>query len=322
MFNLWSDPTLVPGCGQYEKYDPGWAELLFAYQGSDRAIFPQGGTVIDVPDTLKLVLAGDWGTATEPAVSTIRSLMLAEHADFTIHLGDVYYAGEPSEEAAFASAWPAGAMGSLALNSNHEMYGGGFGYLQTLANPKFAAQGGKTYFALRNSRWLIVGLDTARSSTSFLYKDGALDMAQLAWLDSLVGGRHLILMSHHDGFNLACLDDAQFSTSTAMLYKPLWEQLKPYPRHLWYWGHVHSPIVFTGARCVGHGGVPYLPFHGNPRLYGDHDVSVEWVETDIIAGSQRAPSGFAVLRLDGLAVQEQFVDELGRARWQTSYRVS
>ena len=45
-----------------------------------------------------------------------------------------------------------------ALNGNHEMYSGGFGYFKLIL-PAFEQD--SSYFALQNEHWLLVGLDTA-----------------------------------------------------------------------------------------------------------------------------------------------------------------
>jgi hypothetical protein len=304
-------------------------QALTAYQASldptTHRPFPQGGIVIDIPDTVKIVLAGDWGTNCDPATGPIRDLMLAEAAAYTIHVGDTYYSGSPAENDAFAAMWPAGSMGSFNLTSNHDMYSALTGYLQTLADPKFEAQGGKLYFALRNANWLVIGLDSASHSTDFLYKEGVLDQRQLGWLNGLIAEderRGVILLSHHDGFNLEALDaEPQEPRPKGIIYKSLWSQVtRPAGRPFrWFWGHVHAPYVASnGCRCIGHGGIPYLPFPDFYSDFGDEAVRILWAETATAKTGNplRAPNGFAVLRLDGPAITEQLIDEGGRAVWQ------
>jgi hypothetical protein len=320
-----TDPTLIPTDERYGKFDSGWVRALTARQESVKRPFPIDGIIVDVPDTLTIAMAGDWGTNAAPANTSIRDLMIAENPDLTIHLGDVYYAGQPEEEEAFAAMWPAGKLGSFHMNSNHSMYGGGAGYLQTLADPKFAMQGGKSYFALRNKSWLIIGLDTAYSSPDFLYKEGHLDDRQLVWLKSVLDGagqRGVILLTHHDGFNLQALDsEPQNPQPTGIVWKPLWTQVinlvgSPFSPLRWYWAHVHCPVVYSnGCRCIGHGGVPYLPFPGFYRDHGDENVRVLFTETEAVSGL-RGANGFVVVRLDGPTITEQLVDERGLSRWQ------
>ena len=48
-----------------------------------------------IDDRVKISIAGDWGTGTDEA-RIVAAAMENSDPDFTIHLGDVYYAGECS----------------------------------------------------------------------------------------------------------------------------------------------------------------------------------------------------------------------------------
>src|SRR5207253_2455371 len=90
-------------------------------------------------DSLKIALIGDWGTGPwtdgtipYPAVEVMNQVKQLT-PDFTIHLGDVYYAGtagfgSDEEVKNFVDLWVSGTRGSFMLNSNHEMYSGAQGY--------------------------------------------------------------------------------------------------------------------------------------------------------------------------------------------------
>ncbi len=93
-----------------------------------------------------------------------------------MHLGDIYYSGTEQEvDERFLKVWPDDAATmNRALNGNHEMYSGGFGYFK-LVLPKFGQDG--SYFAVQNDDWLLVGLDTA-------YIDHDMDNAQVGWLNA------------------------------------------------------------------------------------------------------------------------------------------
>ena len=48
------------------------------------------------------------------------------------------------------------------MNANHDMFTGGHGFFEFLdTDPRFARQGGASYFALENEHWLVAALDTA-----------------------------------------------------------------------------------------------------------------------------------------------------------------
>jgi len=87
---------------------------------------------------VRVSIAGDWGTGTSEAESVANCLkQFSPH--FTIHIGDVYYVGDPQSvnenclgiknpnNNYDAVTWPIGSKGSFALNGNHEMYANGTG---------------------------------------------------------------------------------------------------------------------------------------------------------------------------------------------------
>ena len=99
---------------------------------------------------------------------------------YSIHLGDVYYVGDPAEVGAnflgipnpryqFAPCkWPLGSEGAFALNGNHEMYALGYGYFDHIL-PKLGVRGSPhgqraSYFCLENDHWRIIALDTSYNS--------------------------------------------------------------------------------------------------------------------------------------------------------------
>jgi hypothetical protein len=280
-----------------------------------------GDVVYPLPETTTIAIAGDWGTGNASS-RAIAAQMQALKPDYTIHLGDVYYSGTESEEQSrFVDLWPAGKFASLALNSNHEMYSGGKGYFGVaLSNAKFRQQRGFSYFALINSTWMVIGLDSAYAATSS-YQRGALNDAQIRWLRALMasnlarvagGPKSVVLLTHHQGMEL---DDGS-------RVDPLWSQVTEalgQAPHRWYWGHVHgvaafNPVDVAGTemhgRLVGHGGIPYALDPLNPAL--------AWVENQTAGDPeipQRGRNGFALLSFTDDGLQETFYDEFGNVRW-------
>src|SRR5262249_29963830 len=137
------------GIGKYEQLDPGWVTTLIYYLAlklgvrtvSSLATFgttPATVTAQGAPVTV--ARRGDWGTGSwedgvlqSPAVE-VMSQVAKLSPDYTIHLGDVYYAGTAGllgsneEVANFVDLWAGGSKASFMLNSNHEMYSGAQGY--------------------------------------------------------------------------------------------------------------------------------------------------------------------------------------------------
>ena len=115
-----------------------------------------------------------------------------------------------------------------------------------------------SYFALQNSNWLLVGLDTA-------YVDHDLDAQQVAWLNLVIkestaasGGKakKLVLFSHQQLFS-------RLDTQGPKLRQALRHLLDAKAVTAWYLGtrasmcHLRSPRGLQHyGRCLGNGGIP------------------------------------------------------------------
>jgi hypothetical protein len=321
------------GTGKYQQLDPGWAEsfavfLEAAILGTNHP-FVETPQVIPIPDSVRIALAGDWGTGdwrtpANPAPSTnVGRHMSSLHPDLTIHLGDVYYSGSSDQEHyELVDIWPKGTVGSLALNSNHEMYSGAKPYFQAIANPPFEIQKGCSFFALENTNWIVVGLDSAYYSDAYsIYLDGALFPAHMpnvqnAFLlqqgaKAAARGKKVIVLTHHNG-----LDET--GTTTNALYDQV---MNAFPDGAgpayWYWGHLHVGVVYrnrdpqghnVACRCCGHGALPWgqATELDNPNVLWYEKRSAN--DPDV---PQRVLNGFAMLSLDGPDINEVFYDEEG-----------
>jgi hypothetical protein len=323
---------VIWGTGKYEELDPGWAEAFAVYLESLLPMF--GGKhpfmaapqVIPIPDDVQIGIAGDWGTgnwrtAANPAPGTdVGKHMAFLQPHLTIHLGDVYYAGTSDQEQhLLVKLWPQGSIGSLALNSNHEMYSGAKPYFAAISNPPFALQKGCSYFALENSLWVIVALDSAYfSPEAGLYMDGSLGPdggTQVQFLKQQAAkGKKVIVLTHQNGLT----GDGSSATN-------LWKQvMTAFPvgtgPAYWYWGHMHAGIVYQAkmpgnilCRCCGHGALPWgqaSELTGNPNVLWYEDRSAN--DPDI---PERVLNGFAMLYLNGPKIEEIFYDENGGVAW-------
>ena len=178
----------IVALSKYANLDGEWVGSLIHYI---EIIFNGKNTFNSTParikitdsDSITIALIGDWGTGIWPdgdqhkcPAILVRDKVKALHPDYTIHLGDVYYSGtEDEEENYFVKHWVSGSRGTLALNSNHEMYSGARGYFQkALKNPLFQIQQNTSYFSIEFENWIILGLDSAYYDTSPLYQEGAL----------------------------------------------------------------------------------------------------------------------------------------------------
>lgn len=308
------------GFGKWELLDPDWTEALTSWllHLHHRAPFNDQPVTLTIPDRVKLAIAGDFGTGpwcpTAPSTKVARALA-AQGADYTIHLGDVYYAGKPEEcTKALIDVWPLGSRGGFTLNSNHEMYSGAIPYFTATLPKLFTLQKGCSYFALQNRDWLIVGLDTAYAADPWnLYLDGNIEGRQLEWLAALPKDKRVILLSHHQGL------DEKGEQPTAV-YQQVVSALGRAPDY-WYWGHLHNGIVYREyqgmrSRCVGHGAIPY---GAADEL--EHVDAVLWYESERAQDPTlpaRVLNGLAVVELDGASLSEAMLDENGGTRWSST----
>jgi hypothetical protein len=243
-------------------------------------------------DTVRIALAGDWGTGTDEA-ERVADQMKKFQPHFTIHIGDVYYVGDPPEVNENCLGikspnnnydpvvWPIGSRGSFALNGNHEMYANGGGYFDVLLPRLGLCVAGKmsgqqtSFLCLQNNRWRIIAIDTAYNSGGFpvleqipvidkipgLRGDCKLPDELIEWLAAVVlqrqDNRGLILMSHHQYYS-------GFEDQFPKPARQLWNAGITRPV-LWFWGHEHRLAgydLYGGdrlqafGRCVGHGGMP------------------------------------------------------------------
>ncbi|MEZ4314786.1 MAG: hypothetical protein R3F14_42770 [Polyangiaceae bacterium] len=126
------------GDGRYEvKFDDrdltGWVGSFFRdwikRLRKHRFLAPPAAPEV-IGNTCRVALLGDWGTGLYGAPRCALSIKEAKPAfDVVVHLGDIYYAGNPGEvRERFLAHWPEvpGAL-SRAVNANHEMYSGGEG---------------------------------------------------------------------------------------------------------------------------------------------------------------------------------------------------
>jgi hypothetical protein len=260
----------LPSGGQEVKFGTGlaggdwfgWLRSLIDWVDRRDAHSLMRPTTIDaapLPESARIALASDWGTGLygAPKISdTIRRLSHDRKFDLLMHLGDIYYSGTKDEvQERFLDVWPSDAATiSRALNANHEMYSGGFGYFQ-LALPALGQQ--SSYFAFRNTHWLVVGLDTA-------YVDHDIDTEQVAWLNLVINDaladednpRKVLLFSHQQPFS-------RLNSQGPKLQQALGHLLSSRAITAWYWGHEHACVLYDQhpqwglfGRCLGNGGIP------------------------------------------------------------------
>ena len=281
--------------GWLKSFLVSWAKKKSDYHDMLR---PANAIQDSLPDTARIAVFSDWGTALYGAPHIADAIRRAGAFDVVMHLGDVYYAGTKEEmRKRFLKVWPfvAGAR-NRGLNSNHDMYSGGHAYFG-LVLPRFDQA--SSYFAMQNDYWTLVCLDTA-------YKDFDLDTEQIDWIRDVLdqaGQRKVVFFSHHQLFSR--LDD-QGKELAKRLSKILEAQQVDY----WFWGHEHRCVIYDAhetwglrGRCVGHGGIPQK--RGSVKD-GDIFQSVGVYQWRHLSGKNGVPASLA---LDGPNVHIPWKDK-------------
>lgn len=296
----------------FHPRDPKWLSVLYQRLRArvrGKAPFVEHQRLEDfrfgLPSRATVALVSDWGTGNVHAAAVARQIS-ARSPDQVIHLGDVYYSGTPREmQANFLDVWRAhgpAAARYWALNANHDMYSGGYGYFQHVL-PAFGQPA--SYFTLENSAWRLIGLDSA-------YVGHNLNAPQIAWLRGQFSGdaKNILLTHHH------------LLSPFRKRGNALEEQLDPYIAEGrlwgWIWGHEHHLIEFADyrgvkCRCIGHGSLPYLP--PDRRRRRQPDEIVRWETRPSPLQPSRGIHGFALLTFDGPSLHIEYVDEEGGTAW-------
>ena len=301
---------------QYSNLDPHWAEVVWEkakllLKGKHKFTTHKSGEDFrfTMKDKTTIAIVGDWGGGND-AAQAVAERIRKINPDHIIHLGDVYYAGTEKEiRERFLKYWPTPSAGgySFALNSNHEMYSGGFGYFDvTLKEFKQPA----SYFSLSNSNWRLIGLDTG-------YVDHDLNNEQVDWLTAQFKGSknpRTILLSHHQLFSAYENTDASHLQSRV---QPFLDANKIYG---WIWGHEHLCVVYEQhmgikAVCLGNGCFPY-----NAPSKAKTKVPVKWINNRQSGTSDyKGSHTFALLSIDADKIDIQYIDEDGTVAFKDSW---
>jgi hypothetical protein len=321
------------GSALYSSFDPLWILSLVGYLGillgikkkADFGTNPRRARATGEACTIAIL--GDWGTGNRDGQSPSEQVMsqlaaMSPAPDYTIHLGDVYYAASAKEEKSYlVDCWRAGGE-CFTLDSNHEMYDGANSYFDVALSPSgpFKGQQRTSYFAIEGDEWVLAGIDSAYGSSSLLFQDGCItDAAQLGFLQKIGAlGKKVILTSHHQPMSF---DGRRTTDLWGQVVKALGK-----PPSAWYWGHLHNGIVYsdksalsgTLGRCVGHGGIPY----GNAYALAGQDEIQFYTHTPLPnpgpTQTLLVQNGYAVVRIDRKGnLSETFYNQSGGVDWSS-----
>lgn len=292
---------------QYDNLDPRWLSWVLVkakgwLKGKHKFTTHTSPTDFrfEMNDEATVAVVGDWGGGNAAAQAVAAQIQQIK-PDHIIHLGDVYYAGTEKEtRERFLKYWPKPSESgrSFALNSNHEMYGGGYGYFD-ITLPEFKQPA--SYFSLANKNWQFIGLDTG-------YDEHELHDPQAEWLSEQLqnGNRKNILFSHHQLFS------AYETTDASQLESKVRPFLAAKQIYGWIWGHEHLCVAYQEhmgikAVCLGNGCFPYNPPTVQAR------VPVEWLNDRAQPDDPdyRGIHTFALMKVTPAQIEIKYIDQDG-----------
>jgi hypothetical protein len=292
---------------QYDNLDPRWLSWIWVkakgWLKGKRPFIPHASPTdfrFEMNEEATIAVVGDWGGGNAAAQAVAKQIQNI-NPDHIIHLGDVYYAGTEKEtRERFLAYWPKpGESGrSFALNSNHEMYGGGYGYFD-ITLPTFKQPA--SYFSLANKNWQFIGLDTG-------YDEHELHDPQAEWLAAQLQDpdRKTILFSHHQLFS------AYETADTSKLENKVRPFLDAKQIYGWIWGHEHLCVVYGEHKgikgvCLGNGCFPYNPPTIKPT------APVEWLNDRAQPDDDdyRGVHTFALIKVTPAQVEIRYIDQDG-----------
>jgi Calcineurin-like phosphoesterase len=328
------------------RFGPRHDFLDYTKTGADNGVYQLQGD----GGTIRIALAGDWGTGTDEADRVARQIS-AFQPHYSIHLGDVYYVGTLAEvnenflgiknpDNDYAPClWPSGSQGTFSLNGNHEMYARGIAYFDNML-PTLGpvvnghAQGQRaSFFCLENEHWRFIALDTGYNSVGWPILEEifppscALPSELVDWMRRVVrpnpnDTRGIVILSHHQ----------YFSAFDKWYPKPAQQLAEFFSRpFLWFWGHEHRMTVYkewgipgnikTFGRCIGNGGMPVdLP----PATPEHPECPVEFVDRRVYQNDENMQigfNGFTRLVMQGNRLTAEYVDLDGAELFSETWSV-
>jgi hypothetical protein len=310
-------------------------------------------------------LVGDWATGTKEA-NQVSEQVRQFAPDYSIHLGDVYFMGDNAEvDENFIGkhdascpydpvCFPRGAVGTLALPGNHDLYSGGKpyftrivgaqGYCRVDQNAKQTA----SFFCLESPEWRILGIDTGYNSVGKAFlglipwinkipwvgADCALEPELIDWINVNVNPQQkkkpTILLSHHQ----------YYSVYEGAYTKPARQLANAFAGQgiVWIWGHEHRLSIYENwspdqqikcyGRCLGNGGMPVkgedASNHKSPLAYFDPRGMVppdgsKGARYEIDTNDYAGWNGFANLTLEGYKLSIDYRDLTGQSLFREEF---
>jgi len=301
----------------------GWATCLATYldykASAEEPVYRDRlNPRFTMPNDAQIAIVGDWGTGDKVAANLLAEVKKLG-ATVLVHLGDIYYSGTRSEvEDNFLNICRT-VLGAnfdvYTLCGNHDMYSGGEGYYWVVDQLGQQA----SYFALENTSWLLLAMDTGHNDNNPLTAGNAmtsLKQNEAVWLRSVMqeakGKKKTILLSHHQLYSpfepLGVMNGVRYGINPMLAdtFGPVIDQVE-----WWFWGHEHNLGVYEPymglkrGRCVGASAVPVFAAQvsyklDNSLFFGQNGSKPAWKDQyELSTTGDDYNHTFAMLRLKG-----------------------
>lgn len=235
-------------------------KILYDYEAPTTfdQFIAENNPLITIPDKCRILLFSDWGVGNQQAIDLLQKATdQFSSIDYFIHLGDVYYTGTEKEfqekyinllENILLIKHPKCRI--LTLAGNHDLYGGGKAYYQSLKHFNQPS----SFFVLQNKHVQINALNTGYEDSKVQifpeYKNTnyGVPKEEAEWHFKTIMEFHKkkhIMLSHH-GLLTNTGNFFQKDDRFIPVNEKLYHQFKSVINmtDIWYYGHQHSYVVF------------------------------------------------------------------------------
>ena len=336
------------------RFGPNHDFLDYSSSIDDKGIYNLKKDITSKNDFISIAIAADWATDTTES-DAIGDCIANHNSDYTIHLGDTYFVGEPKEiYRNFLDPdchWSKGNVGSFVTLGNHEMYARGISFFNDLlpvmglkkVNGLFTGQKA-SFVCLQNDYWRILLLDTGYHSDGipilemipWFSPDCHFDDKLMNWLKDDVklndsnDKRGIMILTHHQ-YVTAFKGEDEYIKPASQLASLIGTD-RPV---LWIWGHEHKLSVFEKTqvkdgvtaygRCIGNGGMPVeLNRSGfikdNKKNGSQNLIMVDKRQKALIEDTPIGYNGYILLKIKDSKMEIEYYDCNGllfTEKWNT-----
>ena len=205
--------------------------------------------------SIKIILLSDWAAGNPESITIFSKLVTyigKNNINLVLHLGDVYYSGNYTEQYNYITKvmrkYAPSDVPIVNLAGNHDYYSGGQGYFKNLKNLNNFQK--SSFLCLDDPKFRIICLDTGINDSNPLKTNLNTDITHLnndqaKWANRMIEtakNKKIIVLSHHQLFDFQIGGIGQNKGINMKLYNTFKKNM-----HLinaWFWGHAHVSVIY------------------------------------------------------------------------------